>query len=136
MTIPKNEAGLKAKLIKALPSDYLAIAHSDLWKSGIPDLSISGHGRTSWWELKHATPNFATKEIQEITCLRLAKLSFCRYIIYYEHDGSKETLIVHPNNVRGRRGVMRDIAYEVWIKGFDHASVVRYIQAVHDVIFE
>jgi hypothetical protein len=128
----KDESGLKRKLIRCIPTpEFLVFAHSDLRKYGIPDLSLSGHGRTTWWELKHATPRFATKEIQEVTCLRLARTSFCRYVIYHEYGDTKETLIVHPSAVYGRRGIVKQIAYEHSFAEFDHERVWEYMKSVH-----
>lgn len=130
--IKKDESGLKRKLIARIPTpEFLVFAHSDLRKYGIPDLSISGHGRTTWWELKHATPRFATKEIQEITCLRLAHTSFCRYVIYVERGGRKQTLIVHPKEVFGKNGNVLGMPYEQCFEGFDHDQVTAYIKLIH-----
>ncbi len=33
-------------------SDLVTLKHSDRFTTGIPDLSVTGHGRTSWLELK------------------------------------------------------------------------------------
>lgn len=128
----KYEAKLKAALVKAFPSDYYVLAISDQRKYGIPDLVPSGHGRTSWLELKHATPRFSTMEVQEITCMQLAKYSFCRYVIYHEHLGVQSTLIVHPRHVHLSKGLVRGLIFEVSFPGFDHRAVVNYVRTFHE----
>lgn len=124
----KREAELKAKLMKELRSllpGYVHQRHEDRFSSGWPDISVSGNGKTSWWEVKHADPKWASKGIQELTCLRLAVTSFCcRYIFYHEREGVKRTLIVHPNN-------LRELLPEAWCNGFNQRWLAEYIREVH-----
>jgi hypothetical protein len=114
------------KLAKELP-DYVAIRHEDVRTSGIPDLSISGNGATSWWEFKHATPSFEYKGVQHDTMLRLALQSHhARYIVYWETASglAMRTMIVHPADI-----ATLDTDYST--KGHDHGFVVDYIRNVH-----
>ena len=97
----KREAKLKASLMRAMQERYpkfVVIAHTEALRSGVPDWSITGRGQTTWWEFKHAAPNFKSTGIQELTCARLALAGICRYVIWYENEegGDKHTLIVHP----------------------------------------
>lgn len=132
----KQEANLKRALkqliYRELPNFYI-ISHEDVSKSGIPDWSISGNKKTSWLEFKHATPQFESDEIQEITCCSLAATSFCRYVIWrqYGEEGPKETLIVHPNSVRLRKDY--GLKIENAAEGFDHQFVLNYIRGIHGV---
>ncbi len=131
-TIPKRETELKRKLVAVLKQRFFVQTHSEARKYGVPDLSVSGNGRTTWYELKHATPNFTTQGVQEITCLQLAKYSFCRYIVYYEWQDTWCTYIVHPVEVYGRKGKMGNITPEMRLDGHDHFGVLRYIIDEHN----
>jgi len=125
--ISRRENALKGALIKHLRAAFpyfVILPHQDGYTAGIPDISISGNGRTSWWECKHGTPEFKSTGIQELTCLRLARNSYCRYIIWKEKGEDKETLIVHPLFLK-----MADP--EVHSPGFDHHFVERFIRRVH-----
>lgn len=130
-TIPKREAELKRALVATLKRRFFVQAHSEARKYGVPDLSVSGNGRTTWYELKHATPNFTTQGVQEITCLQLAKYSFCRYIIYYEWQESFMTYIVHPSEVYERKGKIGNIAHEDVFFNHNHHAVLQYITDEH-----
>jgi len=87
--------------IKLHMKGFVALRHEDVRTAGIPDLSLTGHGKTSWVEVKHGTPDFDSQGIQELTMLRLAAAGYARYLIYLENkDGSnKRTLIVHPKKL-------------------------------------
>lgn len=131
-TIPKREAELKRTLVATLKRRFFVQTHSEARKYGVPDLSVSGNGKTSWYELKHATPNFTTQGVQELTCLQLAKHSFCRYIIYYEWQNTLNTFIVHPIEVYGRKGKMGNMVHEVvFTDKHDHLGVLQYIAYEH-----
>ena len=128
------ENQLKAQLLKKLRSigpKYFVIPHTDAIQSGIPDISVSGFRLTSWLELKHATPTFPTKGIQEFTMLRLAMTAFARYVIYYDFDKVKSTMIIHPDRILGKKGDLTKVEVEVSYAGFDHDAVVRYLQRIH-----
>lgn len=104
----------------------VALRHEDIRTVGIPDMSITGFGRTCWWEFKAATPRVVSTGIQELTMLRLAAAGFARYIVWQEHrDGSnKRTLIVHPTN-------LKDLLPEAFCIGYDMRFLVDYILKVH-----
>ena len=129
MRLPKREAALKATLIKELKKHraYLVFTHSDRRLYGVPDLSISGHGMTSWWELKHATPYFYSSKIQELTCYHLSLRTACHYILYFEHDDKRYTQIVLPKNLHNEVIAQP----EAHIQGHDQAAVVQYIKQLH-----
>ena len=126
----KQEANLKAALMRALRDvlpDFVHQRHEDRFSSGWPDISVSGYGRTSFWEVKHADPRFSSNGLQELTCLRLALASFhCRYIVYHENHGIKRTLIVHPNHIG-------DLLPEFSCAGFNHTWLVEQIRKVHGI---
>ena len=123
----KNESGLKAALLREVKRQLpglVVLAHADSIRSGVPDWSVTGGGCTTWWEFKHATPDFASPGIQELTMRRLAAGGFARYVIWEEKRGIKRTLIIHPNHLKDRQP-------EVWAVGFDYRFVVDYLREAH-----
>ena len=125
----RNESILKSKLMVQLKLDllsFVALRHEDVRTSGIPDLSLTGFGRTSWWECKHGDPTFASTGIQELTMLRLAAAGYARYIIWEEKRGIERTLIVHPKH-------LADLEPESWCVGFDMHWLVQQMRHVHDI---
>ena len=131
MRIPKRESELKAALrevlLAALPG-FVLLQHADL-RYGVPDWSITGFGRTTWLEFKHATPTFDSSGIQELTCMRLANAGNCRYVIWQENGKCQRTMIVHPREVHRRTGWA--LQPEKFCVGFDHRWVVEYLRGVH-----
>lgn len=123
-----DESALKSKFmleLKQVPG-FVALRHEDVRTAGIPDLSVTGHGRTTWWEFKHADPVIRSFRYQELTMQRLATAGFARYVIWLQHANgtAKRTLIVHPRQF----DVLRT---EHWCSGFDHHFVVDYMKQVH-----
>jgi|SRR6185436_505840 len=116
------------RMIKLALPHFVALRHEDVRTRGIPDLSLTGLGRTTWWECKHATPDFKSQGIQELTMLRLAAAGYARYIIWREEaDGSdKQTLIVHPEH-------LATLTPEAWCAGYDHRWMVEQLARAHDV---
>lgn len=126
----KDESDLKAKLVKAFRAElpnFICQRIEDRITSGWPDIEIIGRARTSYIEVKHATPNFVTSGIQELTMLRLANASFyARYVIFEERRGVRRTLIVHPKN-------LEPLQPEAFIIGFQFGWVVDKIREMHGV---
>ena len=123
-----TEATLKGALVKAIRERMPGIVvfrHEDHFTSGIPDLSITWRGKTSWWEVKFANPRFASKGIQELTMLRLSNVGIANYLIYRLLNEHKTVHIVSPQNLR------------VWealgpsTMGFDHQWVIDRIKEIH-----
>jgi hypothetical protein len=105
---------------------YIVFKHHDQFTHGVPDLSVTGVGRTSWLECKYANPDFKSEGIQELTMLRLAATSFARYVIYDASKNGRRTLIVEPRHLAN----WRDGAF---MRGFDHDFVVETIRQQHEV---
>jgi len=128
--IPKREGELRSQLMDeiaiVLPIPrYIAFRHEDVRSIGIPDISLTGHKFQSWWETKHATPDFYSFGLQELTCKRLAQVGYCRYIIYFETAAGCKTLIVHPKH-------LTDLTPEAEASGHDHRFVAEFMKSVHE----
>lgn len=137
-----------------LGTRYFVQSHQDVRKSGFPDIALHGEGVCTSWEFKHATPRFSSPGIQEWTCRRIAKSSYCRYVIYVENfayedsmiadtlttrarssrtlqKSMKTTWIVNPDEIAGCDGRLEEITPDSILCGFDHIAVVRYMASVH-----
>lgn len=130
--IPWDEQKLVSKLMEKMreelqPEGYVCLRHEDSFTSGIPDISVTAFGRTSWWEAKHANPDFDSRGIQELTMLRLAKAGYARYIIFDELKTTERTFIVEPRNLGGWRenGIVAP--------GFNYSFIISTIREVHRV---
>jgi hypothetical protein len=118
--------------IKTLTPEAVAIRHEDKFSAGIPDLSYSLNGRTTWWEVKYADPRLVSQGVQRHLCSRLDAASLCRYIIYQQGIAKKRPRairVVRPDdldcwNVAGD---------EVTTGSFQPRDLVAYIARVHGV---
>lgn len=73
---------------------FVVFKHADRFTHGVPDISSTGSGKTTWWEVKHADPTFDSPGIQELTMKRLDAAGYARYIIFRQQP--KMTFIVRP----------------------------------------
>lgn len=124
-----NEDGLTVALVKELRVNYprlTVLRHRDI-TAGIPDLSITGYGRTTWWELKHARPSFASRGVQRLTCRRLAAGGTCFYVVYHQHDSGRSTLIVHPDAVMRSPMNASDLEWVEAADDFNHRWACEFI---------
>lgn len=129
---PRRESILKSKLMEELATlkGYLGLRHEDFRTAGIPDITLTGAGRTWWIEVKHATPNFDSTGIQELRMKQLAGGGWARYVVYWESGDLKRTLIIHPRQfVRFRE--TGDAPFEASCVGHSHAFVRQYFQEEH-----
>lgn len=120
-----NETSIVSKLTTALRRDlktFVILKHADRFTHGVPDISVTGCGLTSWWEVKLANPTFDSPGIQELTMLRLAKNGFARYIVF--RDDPKSTRIVAPSEL----GHWTEIPV---VLGFDFEWITQYIKEHH-----
>lgn len=122
-----KENDLSTKLAARMRTDIrnsVVFKHADSFTHGIPDISLTANGRSSWWEVKFADPKFNSTGIQELNCLRLAKISICYYVIY--DQSFDRTLIVHPFQFKEWR-----THHVASVSGFDHAFVADYARKRH-----
>lgn len=99
--------------------------------AGCADRAIVGNGRTTFWEMKHATPDFDSPGNQELFCQRLAVQAYCRYVIWQENKQGvgARTLIVHPREVAGMANW--NVQPESFCVGYDHSWLVEQIRKAH-----
>lgn len=125
----KQESHLKSQFMELARKEmqkFVLFRHEDFRTGGIPDLSVTGFLKTSWWEFKHGTPHFETKGIQELTMLRLAAVGFAFYIIFEETETHKRTLIVHPRDIKA-------IVPAAFSLGFDYKFIIDFMKRIHRV---
>jgi len=95
-----TEATLKSKLVKTLKETLpgaVVFRHEDKITAGIPDISVTWAGYTTWLEVKHANPRVRSREIQFIIVKDLAAAGSCFYVVYArDARGRYETQLVHP----------------------------------------
>lgn len=130
--LEKREAALKSDFVVKVKQHMrgaVILRHEDVRTAGIPDISITFDGRTTWWEAKHATPGITTYGIQELTMLRLAKQGFARYLIWYESAIETPcTLIVNPVHF-GSYKTMHEASFDK----FNSDTLFHYIRKVHSL---
>lgn len=122
-----TEATLKGALVKTLREvldGFTILRHEDRFTSGIPDLSVSGMGRTSWYEVKFANPGFEMKGIQDLTLSRLSENGSAHYIIYAKLPQGHFTYFTKPSEINDWKLSRRT-------PGFDHRWLAGQILAVH-----
>ena len=131
-------SGLVANLRTELPGSTV-FKHADLVTAGIPDISVTWSGWTSWLEVKYANPSFEVTGIQKLTMRRLAAQGLAWFIIYESKlfrettfgDSSNHTLIVHPQYVvAGKKGILELPTDFPSADGFNHQSVADFLKRV------
>lgn len=122
-----NEATVKAGFVALVRGELptaVVYRHEDRFSAGVPDISVSWNGRTSWWEVKWAHPGFECGKVQHIMMLRLEKVTIARYLIYANIRGEKTTHVVLPSESERWRD-------SVLAPGFDHKTVLTQLKALH-----
>lgn len=124
-----NEAVLKSNLVAEMRtklSGAVVIRHEDHFTAGIPDISITWYGRTTWLEVKHVRPRMKSRGIQELTMRRLEGAGYAKYVIYDDRD-TKRVGIVRPRDI---------VEWETkaqWFPKFDHNAIVEHIRKSHQL---
>jgi hypothetical protein len=126
-----NEAELKSALVKRVREEFpgfVVFRHEDTLTAGHPDISITGHRRTSWWEAKVERPDrsFDCPGLQERTMVRLARAGFATYIIYeFLSDGTRRTHTVLPADIKDWR------QKSVSVEGINHNLILEALRVIH-----
>lgn len=121
-----TEASIRATFVakaKAQLPGFVILRHEDKIASGIPDMSVTGNGRTTWIETKFARPRLTSTGIQELMLTRLAAAGSAYYLIWEEKD-LRRTLIVRPKHLQA-------LTPEEEFFGFDHDSVIDWLRRLH-----
>lgn len=136
-----TEATLKAALmdqVRQTMPNAVSFRHEDRFTLGIPDISLTDSGLTSWWEAKFANPDILSKGIQDLTMLRLSRRGTARYIIYARavtKGGAvvDRVVIARPDQVIGSRGQhIGEWNFALQTTGFDHAWVAEQMRQIHE----
>lgn len=124
-----NETDLKAALCSEgrlrLPG-WEIIRIEDIFTHGIPDITFTGRGKTTWVEAKYGTPSFKVKGIQKHKMQKLALAGSAFFLVYWEKGGIRRTYIVPPKDI--------DLDPSEWTnftEGFDHKWVLKYLWGLH-----
>lgn len=137
-----TEADLKSALVgtmRQLLAGFEIHRHEDRSMSGLPDITVTGYGWTTWWEAKHGTPDFKVPGVQGVVVGKLGAAGYARYILFLEDERIRRVIIAHPDDVFDRKLGKR--SYE-WRKvvpvttsplgtAFSYTSIARHIRDVH-----
>jgi len=130
----KRESELKSAFTKVLKEQQPNAIILLFASAGAPDREITEGGRTIHLEFKHATPEFDSDGLQELTCMRLAAEGYCRYVLWWEDGRDKFTLIVHPNVVHSVLKAKRRGPWPMYAEskhpGFDHHWLVNQLRDI------
>lgn len=128
---------LKTAIVTMLPK-AVVFKHSDYATVGIPDFSVTFNLRTIWLEVKSIGPDgkFIQRGLQHDTCLRLANISHCWYVVYSNAGHGKRTHLASPHSFDPKQPETHP-----WLKketshypGYDHVAVAHFVKQVlaHD----
>jgi len=121
-----TEATLTRALVKVLRAGLpgaVVIKHADRFTAGVPDLSVTWGGRTTWLEVKYANPRLLSRGIQDLTMRGLARAGSAYYVVYF---ASGETCVA-PDLGPGLRNPIR-----VSPTRHDHKIVVEFVRIKHE----
>lgn len=107
----------------------VVIKLADNYTIGVPDMTITFDGHTSWWELKVARKDSATlkglgKGIQNMMAQRLALEGICYYIVFWDAPSKKGICIYEPKDVNMQNPLL-DVAVG------DYLKVIEFIKRCH-----
>jgi hypothetical protein len=127
-----TEADMSRKLVehlqRGLPGAVI-FKHNDQVTAGIPDISLTWNGRTTWIEVKLVKESgVISRGIQQLRCLQLARQGSCVYVIFEQRSGDAWTTIRNPEHglqVDDVNGVIDCAA------GIKPEIVVEFIQRTH-----
>lgn len=127
-----TEASLKQKLVKQLARAFpkwVVMAHQEMGRHGVPDLSITGGTlHTVWLELKYAHPKLRSEGIQDITMTKLEAASWnAWYVIWFDTPLQQETLIVRPSVVFQGNWLQE---FEARAQGIEQQVVIEFLRRI------
>lgn len=123
-----NELTRTRKLVQDLSSGLngsVVIKHTDSHTQGVPDISVTWAGITSWWEAKLIKKNkIIGREVQNEMMRRMERAGLAYYVIYNDKG---EVYITSPSNVAD--GLI--LAPESVAVGKCNEAVVGFIRQLH-----
>ncbi len=95
-----TEADLKRRLVRALKSTMpgaVVFRHEDQFTAGIPDISVTWAGITTWWEVKYSPIGRSSKptQLQGYTLDQLSRQSTAGLITYAETKRCGKYVLIH-----------------------------------------
>ena len=132
-----TEATVRRDLMRQLQIQLpaaVAIRYEDRYTRGLPDLSVSYNGKTSFWEVKYADPHCVTSKVQRYLCTQLDHQGFqCRYLIFQR--GIARPLNPRPRQIR----VVKPEHFDQWERlglvlcqgRFDYSAFGCHLLTVH-----
>lgn len=126
-----NEATIKGVLMTALRQTllrYIVIRHEDKSGYGIPDSSITGDGKTSWWEFKFANPDFKSHGAQELMMKRLSNVGIAHYVIFQLKGKERWTILIKGSDLANWDKNEYQLAK---VEGFNYEFVVAFVKELH-----
>lgn len=126
---------IRKQVLKANPR-AVVLKHRDETTAGVPDLSITAAGKTSWLEVKYLRPgetpsqvrkHFPRRQLQ--ACLRLGQAGECHYLVAYGRAGELRAAVLDVEEAEA-------LALRQDWRGLDHGGefnevVRRYVHHFH-----
>lgn len=128
-----SEASIRSVLVKKLRTmqpTWVIFRHEDHYTTGIPDISVTGNGKTSWWETKlvEGREHPQEKELKLQRMIELDHHSYARYIVYRTGGiFKKDVSILTPVDFQQ----WPEHVARFWVASHDHETVARYIIQRH-----
>src|SRR5665213_935482 len=104
-----NEADVKQDIMRHLKENIpaaCAVRHEDIFRSGVPDTSVTYGGFTNWLEVKYLrpreTPSGFKKHfpaLQLATCIWLEKQGRCDYLVAYPYGKMLHAALISPQKL-------------------------------------
>ena len=123
-----NEATLKRALVKAMRTTMpgaVVFRHEDRFTAGIPDISVTWAGITTWWEVKYSPigRNSTVTKLQGYTLEQLSRQSTAGLISYQETKrAGRSVLLVDYAD---------DTFSDTMLTGWRHEAVASLIRGYH-----
>jgi hypothetical protein len=120
----------RAMMKRWMPNRYVSFKFNDMKTSGVPDMGLAGNHVMSWWEFKYDDEDgFEWEGIQHLTCCRLDRETYCRYVVY--RKAGMGIYIVKPTDMN-RYVDEGHHEHHIPAKGtYDHYGLVQFMRKVH-----
>jgi len=134
----KLSSALVKKFRTVLPH-YITFKHPGHVTAGVPDVSTTGDGTTTWFEAKRLVrwrDAAGTTGPQYLNIQRMAEQGSVYYVVYSDPDNpgeEKSVRIYHPNAAMMHNGRLHFIEKDalLFAPGHNHLEVVRWVQDLH-----